>query len=129
MKLSLDFGNGIGTHTVELPNTTEEDYAAIEAYFTPLINSTQVKLREAIANAFAFAVGRCPYENPSDLWHHVLYRMYCHEKKGTNAPQSWVRTSGEAFELALAQRYNPLLKQEGIRLTPSGQTHLNFAGK
>jgi hypothetical protein len=118
MRLSLNFGDGIGTRTVELANTTEEDYAAIEEYFTPLINSTHVKLREAIADAFAFALGRCPYENPSDLWHHILYRIYCRQKKGTNASQSWVRTSGEAFELALAQRYNPILQQAGIRLTP-----------
>ena len=88
MRLSLDFGNGIGKRTVELPNTTEEDYALVEAYFTPLINSTRVKLREATADAFAFAIDRCPYENPSDLWHHVLYRIYCREKKGWSR---WLR--------------------------------------
>jgi hypothetical protein len=37
---------------------------------------------------------------------------------GTNPEQSWVRTSGEAFELILAQTYNPFLAREGIRLKP-----------
>jgi hypothetical protein len=103
---------------VELPNMTEEDYAAIEEYFTPLINSASLKSRDAIAHAFQFGVSRCPHENPSDLWHHVLYRIYLRNKRGTNPEQSWVRTSGEAFELILAQTYNPFLAREGIRLKP-----------
>lgn len=119
MKLSLTgFGDSTGTYTVELPNTTQEDYAAIEAYFAPLINAPDIKSRVAIANAFAFAVKRCPDENPSDLWHHVLYRIYRRQKIGTNPEQSWVRTSGEAFESMLGQRYNPFLEEEGIRLIP-----------
>ncbi|EDZ96598.1 MAG: restriction endonuclease [Limnospira sp. PMC 1291.21] len=60
----------------------------------------------------------CPHENPSDLWHHVLYRIYLRTKQGTNPQQSWVRTSGEAFDLALSQKYNPILRNHGIKLTP-----------
>ncbi len=117
MQLYIPFDN-LGTYMVELQNTTEEDYAAIEQYFTPMINSSSVKSRDAIADAFQFAVRRCPYENPSDLWHHVIYRIYLRKKVGTNPEQSWVRTSGEAFELILAQKYNPFLAREGIKITP-----------
>ena len=117
MQLYIPFGN-LGTYIVELLNMTEEDYAAIEEYFTPMINSASVKSRDAIAKAFQFAVSRCPHENQSDIWHHVLYRIYLRNKIGTNPEQSWVRTSGEAFELILAQTYNPFLAREGIRLTP-----------
>lgn len=117
MKLSIDFA-GIGTHTVELPNVDRQDYAAIEAFFKPLINNRKVKAREAIASAFLFSRQRCPLENPSDLWHYILYRTYIREKTGTNPEQSWVRTSGEAFELALARLYNPILDHKGIRIAP-----------
>lgn len=118
VKLSINFGNDIGTHEINLAKTTEADYAAISAYFKPLIHNSKIKAREAIADAFLFALQKCPNENPSDLWHHILYRIYLSEKQGTNAEQSWVRTSGEAFELALARIYNPRLKNQKIILTP-----------
>lgn len=118
MQLSIDFGSPLGTYTVDLPHTTQQDYDTIEAYFIPKINAPQVKSRDAIADAFLFAWSLCPNENPSDLWHHVLYRIYLRNKQGTNPEQSWVRTSGEAFELALSQKYNPLLSNNGIKLTP-----------
>jgi len=115
MRLSLDFGN-IGTYSVNLPNVTEQNYVDIENYFTPLINASKIKARDAIAMAFIFALSMCPNENPSDLWHHVIYRLYLRKKIGTNPEQSWVRTSGEAFELAVTQLYNPLLAEHGLKM-------------
>lgn len=118
MKLPIDFGEYIGVHAVELPNVTEDAYREITQFFTTLINSPNVKSRDAIANAFIMALRTSPHENPSDLWHHVLYRLYRRERRGTNPEQSWVRTSGEAFETALARIYNPCLEPHGIKLTP-----------
>lgn len=103
---------------VNFYQTNEPDYAAISAYFKSLIHNPQVKGREAIADAFLFALQRCPNQNPSDLWHHILYRIYLREKQGTNPEQSWARTSGEAFEIALTRIYNPRLKNLGIILAP-----------
>jgi len=108
----------LGPYEVDLPSTTAADYKAIRAFFTPLVNSTEIKSREAIAQAFDFAIQQCPGENPSDLWHHVLYRVYREVKQGTNPEQSWVRTSGEGYELWLVTRYNAILVPHGMRLVP-----------
>jgi hypothetical protein len=115
--LKLDFGRD-GIRAVDLPNTTEKAYKAIEQFVLRRINEAGCKSREAIADAFEFAVRKCPKENPSDLWHHVLYRIYIREKQATDPGQSWVRTSGEDFELALTRVYNPRLAKFGIRLLP-----------
>lgn len=117
MRLALaDFGTAVGTCYVELDNVSDSDYAEIKAFFEPLINDGNTKSRIAICRAFQFATMKCPGANPSDLWHHVIYRDYKRTKTGSNPEQSWVRTSGEAFELALVQRYNPILECHGIRL-------------
>lgn len=115
MKLSLDFGR-VGTFNVDIDDVTDDEYIQIVEYFVPLINDPKVKSREAIGRTFQFATRLCPRANPSDLWHHVVYRTYCREKIGTNPEQSWVRTSGEGFELALIERYNPFLGERDIRL-------------
>jgi hypothetical protein len=117
MRLALaDFGTLVGTCYVDLQNVSESDYAEIKAFFEPLINDSKIKSRVAIYSAFQFATTKCPAANPSDLWHHVIYRDYKRTKSGSNPEQSWVRTSGEAFELAIVQRYNPILEHYGLRL-------------
>lgn len=116
MRLDLDFGRGLLAH-VDLENVSEEQYQRIAEYFAPLVNEPRLKSRDAIGRAFVMATEVCPDANPSDLWHHVLYRIYVREKIGTDPSQSWVRTSGEAFEVALVERYNPVLARHGIRLT------------
>lgn len=116
MRLDLDFGRGLKAH-VDLQHISEDEYARIQAYYVPLINDASMKSREAIGGAFVFATNLCPNANPSDIWHHVLYRTYTREKIGTNPEQSWVRTSGEGYEIALVERYNPVLAPHGIRLS------------
>jgi hypothetical protein len=116
MKLKVNF-NKLGDFYIDLPNTSSRQYAAIENYFRPLVNST-AKGRESIASAFQRAIEICPNENPSDLWHHVLYRIYIQEKIAANPSQSWVRTSGEALELALCEIYNQKILSLGLRLRP-----------
>ena len=103
VRLDLDFGR-VGLAHVDLANISEDQYTRIQEYFVPLVNDAKVKSRVAIGGAFVFATNLCPDANPSDIWHHVLYRTYCREKIGTNPEQSWVRTSGEGFEIALVER-------------------------
>lgn len=115
MRLEIDFGR-IGVRHVDLENIADDEYAQIIEYFVPMINDKKIKGREAIGRAFLFATQLCPAANPSDIWHHVIYRTFCRERLGTNPEQSWVRTSGEGFELALIERYNPILANHGLRL-------------
>lgn len=115
MRLELDFGRGL-VRQIDLDGISDAEYAQIVEYFVPTINAKNVKGREAIGRAFQFATTLCPNANPSDIWHHVIYRTFCRERLGTNPEQSWVRTSGEGFELALIERYNPLLAEHGLKL-------------
>lgn len=118
MILQLNFGRTIGVHHVDLPNVSERDYAAIKKIFVPAVNNPKLKSRDVIAQGFQFALQQCPSENPSDIWHHVIYRLYIKHKQGPDPAQSWVRTSGEGFELMIANAYNPLLAKHHIRLRP-----------
>lgn len=72
------------------------------------------KNRVAILEALTAAVDRFPDANPSDLYHHVVYRIYLREYTKTQADRSWVRAGGEALELFLQAHYNPLLNPKGI---------------
>lgn len=83
--------------------------------------STRVKNRDAIAGAFAYGIELCPQINPSDLWHHVIYREYVRTIRGLrrvgDAQQSWKRSSGDAFEIFLQNYYNARLAADGVWLT------------
>ncbi len=117
MILTLSF-RGLGDYQVELSGVSDEDYKAICDYFEPLVNQSGLKSREAIAQGLEFAQKRCPAANLSDLYHHVLYRRYLATKYGASPEQSWVRTSGEGFEIFLAKHYNTRLADRGLRLVP-----------
>ncbi|MDQ3566327.1 MAG: BsaWI family type II restriction enzyme [Chloroflexota bacterium] len=82
---------------------------------------THVKNRAAIAEAFRFGLEICPTINASDLWHHIIYREYVRTVKEVrrvnDAKQSWVRSSGDAFEVHLQDYYNARLAADGVWLT------------
>jgi len=108
-------------YTVDLPALSEEDYEAARATLTTDLARPEgeVKNREAICSAFITLVRRAPEENPSDLWHHVVYRLYCDilpKTRHQNPSQSWVRASGDALELFLEQWYGPILKPHEISI-------------
>ncbi|MGA8092306.1 MAG: BsaWI family type II restriction enzyme [Thermoplasmata archaeon] len=71
--------------------------------------------RNGIAFAFLHAVRLCPGANPSDLWHHVIYRTFTGLRGGPDPAQSWKRAGGEALEIALVEYYLPLLSKHDIR--------------
>ena len=58
------------------------------------------KAFEAIADAYVYAVELCPTANPSDVWQHIIYRIYL---DAGNNEQSWKRASGQGFEYAFAK--------------------------
>jgi hypothetical protein len=115
MIIKEDFGS-LGVFSIELAKLEPKQYTAIYEYLASNVNDRKRKSREVIADAFIHSLQIAPEENPSDLWHHVIYRVYIAEKVGTNPNQSWVRTSGEAFELAIETLYNPVLKSRGFEL-------------
>lgn len=82
-----------------------EGYLALEAeianIFRQLNDGKGGKNRNAIYQALAIAISSYPDVNPSDLYHHIVYRVYLREYTKTQADRSWVRAGGEAFELFL----------------------------
>ena len=116
MILRLSFGV-LGSFDVEMTGVTVEARDAVHGILERRINSRE-KSREVLAEVFLVALERCPEANPSDLWHHLIYRDYLGLKVGTNPSQSWVRTSGEAFEIVLSETYHEALAPNGIRLRP-----------
>lgn len=107
--------------SVELAHVTDADYHAIRAHLDQNL-AAGGKAREGIERAFAFATNRCPAANPSDLWHHVIYRRFLESslqrRPGTNPGQSWVRAGGEALEVFFGGYYTPVLAPHSIRLRP-----------
>ena len=86
----------------------------ISALFGKLNASDGGKNRDAIHAALTLAIDRFPDVNPSDLYHHVVYRLYLRDYQKTQADRSWVRAGGEAFELFLQEHYNRVLEPDGI---------------
>lgn len=79
----------------------------------------KIKNRDAIGRAFLYVLQNCPTANPSDLWHHVIYRLYCEtisQYRPQDPKQSWVRASGEALEIILQQWYTPVLSPHRIKI-------------
>lgn len=88
----------------------------ISKIYKDLNAGTGEKNRQAILAALTKAIEGYPDVNPSDLYHHVVYRLYLRDYTKTQADRSWVRAGGEAFELFLQAHYNPLLVRHGITL-------------
>ena len=98
-----------------------QEFTALERVITSIyqkLNSTRpsLKNREAIFQALKAAIYGFPHVNPSDLYHHVVYRLYLREYSQTQADRSWVRAGGEALELFVEDHYNRVLESYGIKL-------------
>ena len=117
MKLDVD---GV---TVDVDGMNSGDLAQITQLLRNLLSEppTKVKNRDAIAEAFIAGVRLCPSINPSDLWHHVVYRQYvnivCEVRPVNDPKQSWVRASGDAFELFIARYYTDRLAIHGVQVS------------
>lgn len=97
---------------IDLPGVSEEAYQATAAVLDKHLASPTTKNRDAISEGFLFALIQCPTANASDLWHHVVYRLYCTilpRYRPQDPKQSWVRAGGDALEMTLEQWYSPIL--------------------
>jgi len=111
--------NGVN---IEIEHFTNNDYTAVHAQMINDMANRKMKNRDIIKNAFFTAVRLAPTANPSDLWHHIVYRVYLAELGGyriiSDVGQSWKRASGDAFEVFLTDYYNNLLQNTSVRLIP-----------
>ena len=106
---------------VYLEGISAKQYLTVENYVVQLfsqlnISNPRLKNREAIAQALEFAVDHLPELNPSDIYQHIIYRLYLREYTKSTPEQSWVRAGGEAIELFIERRYSSVLQNHGIRL-------------
>ena len=101
--------------------------AEISAIYKALNNGNSGKNRQAILHALTTAIDRFPNANPSDIYHHIVYRLYLRDYNKTQADRSWVRAGGEAFELFLEAHYNKILAPHGIMLQWLSNAHLKSA--
>jgi hypothetical protein len=104
---------------IDLPGVSEEAYQAIAAVLDKHLASPTTKNRDAISEGFLYALIQCPTANASDLWHHVVYRLYCAilpRYRPQDPKQSWVRAGGDALEMTLEQWYSPILAPHEIRI-------------
>jgi hypothetical protein len=107
--------------TIDLPGVAESAYRQTRHILELGLAQPTVKNREAICSAFLYVLRRCAQANPSDLWHHIVYRLYCEtlrRYRSQDPSQSWVRASGDALELAVQELYAPVLEPEGLRIRP-----------
>src|SRR5229473_1602130 len=104
---------------IDLPGVSEEAYQGTAAVLEKHLASPTTKNRDAISEGFLYALIQCPTANASDLWHHVVYRLYCSilpRYRPQDPKQSWVRAGGDALEMTLEQWYSPILAPHRIRI-------------
>ena len=106
---------------VVLEGLTREGYLWLETEISALyaqLNQPRPKLknREAIARALELAVAKFPRVNVSDVYHHIVHRLYLRDYTRTQADRSWQRAGGEALEQFVEARYAPRLARRGITL-------------
>jgi hypothetical protein len=109
---------------VTLDGIEDSQYDAIKKELIERLKQEQAY--SAISHAYVFALNLCPNANPSDIWQHVIYRTFMDTGKNE---QSWKRASGQGFEEAFVEMYNPRLSSYGIRLVVLTSTSANQALK
>lgn len=109
---------------VRVDHMTEEDKAAIERQLDQALAlpEDQSNNAAAILGAFRLGLDRAPAVNPSDLWHHIIYRHYkrvisTHRPRVDDPGQSWRRASGAAFQIYVQDYYNARLGERGDGIT------------
>lgn len=103
---------GIYNINVEVTGIYLEQYEEIIEQYESYLKEKS-KRSDAVADAYIFALSKCPEANPADLWWHVIYRHYLN--KFTD--QSWKRTAGFALELAFVRFYAPLFIKYDILIS------------
>jgi transcriptional regulator with XRE-family HTH domain len=114
--------------SVPFPGSDIKTFRAIEREIVDKFNllnnpKKQKSNRDAIAEALLLAISQMPEANPSDIYHHVVYRLYIREYSRTDPKQSWVRAGGEAVELFFKNHYTPRLAPHGISIKLAFEMH------
>lgn len=108
-----------------------DGYLALESKISQIFKSLNDgkggKNRDAIRKALEFGFYTFPDVNPSDIYHHIVYRIYLREYTKTQADRSWVRAGGEAVELFLQRHYNQVLEPIDITLRWLSNSELKLA--
>jgi transcriptional regulator with XRE-family HTH domain len=107
--------------TLLLEGITRDQYLTVEREVSGIFSALNaerpsLKNREAIVNAFEFAISAMPDLNPSDVYQQIIYRFYLREYKKSKPDQSWVRAGGEAMELFVERHYTPILLPKGVHI-------------
>jgi transcriptional regulator with XRE-family HTH domain len=110
-------------YKVILDSVQPDDYLRVEAQVSSLFAAlnepkAELKNRDTIAQAFEIAFRLLPNVNPSDVYHHIVYRLYLREYNRSKPEQSWVRAGGEGLGLFLKNHYTPKLEPFGIQAVP-----------
>lgn len=82
------------------------------------------QVSDAVALVFVELTRHCPDANPSDLWHHIIYRHLLAKGWSDNR---WKRVSGFALERALVAAYQGRLMPLGIRMHIVSKKEANTA--
>jgi transcriptional regulator with XRE-family HTH domain len=93
-----------------IESTISEMFSALNS------KSNKKSNRDAISEALMLAISQMPEANPSDIYHHIVYRLYLREYNKTDPKQSWARAGGEGVELFFKSYYTPLLAPYGISI-------------
>ncbi len=99
---------------VKIEGINETNYQNIINTFETYLQSKAKS--DAVADAYLYALSKCPEANPADLWWHVIYRSYLIQY----SDQSWKRTAGYGLERAFVNFYAPLLKSYDIHISCLG---------
>ena len=108
-------------YAIPFQNASLGTYVAVEKNISDVFRSlndsaSKQRNRDAIADALQLAISQMPYSNPSDIYHHIIYRLYLREYRKTDPKQSWARAGGEALELFFKRHYTPLLAPFGLTI-------------
>lgn len=104
------------TLNINLPGVNNSDYNQAVSILDNSLKKGE-KNRDAIAASFLYLLKNCPDANPSDLWHHIVYRSYLNtlpNYRPQDPGQSWKRAAGDALELVIQEWYAPILKPHDI---------------
>ena len=102
----------IPSRWVEVECITDEEVSQAQVRLDELLKK-EGQISTAVAHAFIELTTKCPAANPSDLWHHIIYR---HLLARGWSDQRWKRVSGFALERAFVVLYGPRLVPHGIRM-------------
>lgn len=98
---------------VEIDNITDAEVKTARKRLDWLIANGGRQVSTAVADAFLELANSCPKANPSDLWHHVIYR---HLLSQAWSDARWKRVSGFALERAFVSLYGPRLASYDVRM-------------